>query len=203
MSFDFAYGMLGVDRGFCQGRERGMSMMRLVVASLWILCAAGAMFAAGPPSVVSARTLLATDAVHAGQTARIAVLAQIKPGYHINDHKPSLDYLIPTRVTFVASPSFKVEKIIYPHGTPRKFEFLDSPISVYEGEIRLGSILKVARLAKPASYPLRGKFMYQACNDHACLPPTSVPFEVSVRVVSSAVPLKPANIEIFKTIIFK
>lgn len=203
MSFDLTCSMQGANRVCCQGWERGKSKVRLVAASLCVLFAACTMFAAGPPSVVSARALLATDAVHAGHTARIAVLAQIRPGYHINDHKPSLDYLIPTQVTFLASPSFRVQKIIYPHGTLRKFEFLDSPISVYEGEIRLGSILKVARSAKPGSYQLRGKFMYQACNDHACLPPTSVPFDVSVRVVSSAIPLKPANTEIFKAINFK
>jgi Thiol:disulfide interchange protein DsbD, N-terminal len=202
ISLDLACGLQRVNKACCQGRERGKPTKRLIAASLWILCAA-AMFADGPPSVVSARTYLATDAVHAGHTARVAVLAQIKSGYHINDHKPSLDYLIPTEVTFVASPSLKVEKIIYPRGTMRKLPFLDSPISVYEGEIRLGSILNVARSAKPGSYPLRGKFMYQACNDHACLPPTSVPFDVSVRVVSSAVPLKPANTAIFKTINFK
>ena len=203
MSFDPACGMKRVNKACRQDRERGKPTKRLIAASLWVLCVAGATLAAGPPSVVSARALLATDAVHAGNTARIAVLAQIRAGYHINDHKPSLDYLIPTQVTFVASPSFKVEKIIYPHGKLRKLPFLDSPISVYEGEIRLGSVLQVARSAKPGSYPLQGKFMYQACNDHACLPPTSVPFDVSVRVVSSAVPLKPANTEIFKTINFK
>ena len=177
--------------------------MRLAVASLLVLFSAGTAFSAGPPQVVSTQMVLATDAVHAGGTAKVAVLAQIKPGYHINDHKPSLDYLIPTKVVFESSPSFKVEKVVYPHGRPTKFEFVDSPISVYEGELRLGSLLKVAGSAKPGSYPLRGKFMYQACNDHACLPPTSVPFEVSIRVAPSSVSLKPANTEIFRTIHFK
>ncbi|HET7102403.1 MAG TPA: thiol:disulfide interchange protein, partial [Terriglobia bacterium] len=78
-----------------------------------------------------------------------------------------------------------------------------SPISVYEGEVRVGSMLKVSESARPGAYQLRGKFMYQACNDHACLPPTSVPIEVSIRVAPSSVPLKPANTEIFRTIHFK
>jgi DsbC/DsbD-like thiol-disulfide interchange protein len=177
--------------------------MRLLAASMFVLLTAGAVGAAGPPKVVSARTVLATDAVHPGQMAKIAVLARIEPGYHINDHKPSLDYLIPTEVKFEDSPALKVEGVVYPRGTPRKFEFVDTPISVYQGEIRLGSMLKVDRTAKPGSYTLRGKFMYQACNDHACLPPTNVPFEVSVRVVPSTVPLKPANAEVFKSISFK
>ena len=177
--------------------------LRLVAASLLLLFSAATASAGGPPSVVSARMLLATNAVHPGQTAKTAVLARIEPGYHINDHKPSLDYLIPTKVVFEASPAFEVEKIVYPAGKPMKFDFLDSPISVYEGEISVGSLLKIGRTAKPGSYLLRGKFMYQACNDHACLPPTTVPFEASVRVVPSSVPLKPANSEIFKTISFK
>jgi DsbC/DsbD-like thiol-disulfide interchange protein len=175
-------------------------MTRLVATSLWVLLSAATALAAGPPQVVTARTLLSTDAVHAGHTAKIAVLARIEPGYHINDHKPSLDYLIPTRVAFDASPSLKVENVVYPHGKPIKFEFVDSPISVYEGEIRLGSALKVASSAKPGSYRLRGKFMYQACNDEACLPPTSVPLELSVRVVPSSVPLKQTHAEIFGAI---
>jgi hypothetical protein len=177
--------------------------MRWVAASLLVLLSAVVAPAAGPPIVVSARTLLATNAVHPGQTAKLAVLARIKPGYHINDHKPTLDYLIPTKVEFETSPSLKVEKVVYPRGKQVKFDFLDSPISVYEGEIRLGSVLKVDGSTKPGTYHLRGKFMYQACNDSACLPPTSVPFEASVLVAPTSVPLKPTNAEIFKTIDFK
>ncbi len=177
--------------------------MRLVAASLWVVLAAGAACAVGPPAVVSARAVLATDAVHPGQAAKLAVLARIEPGYHINAHKPSLDYLIPTRVAFDSASILKVEKVVYPRGKSIKFDFLDSPISVYEGEIRVGSVLKAGASTSPGAYTLRGKFMYQACNDHACLPPTSVPFEVSVRVAPSSVPLKPANSEIFKTINFK
>lgn len=177
--------------------------MRLVAVSLLVLLTAGAACAGGPPEVVSAKAVLATDAVHPGQTAKLAVLARIEPGYHINAHKPSLDYLIPTRVEFDASPVLKVEKTVYPGGKPVKFDFLDSPISVYEGEIRVGSVLKVGAEARPRIYMLRGQFKYQACNDHACLPPTSVPFEASIRVVPPSVPLKPANSETFTTIHFK
>ncbi|MEJ2008942.1 MAG: protein-disulfide reductase DsbD family protein [Acidobacteriota bacterium] len=96
------------------------------------------------------------------------------------------------------SPSFKGEKVVYPRGKMKKFVFLDSPISVYEGDIRLEAILLVGHSLKPGTYPLQGEFAYQACNDHACLPPTSVSFATQVRVVPSSVPLKPANSEIFK-----
>jgi len=177
--------------------------MRWVAVSLLVLLTAGTACASGPPEVVSAKAVLATDAVHAGQTAKVAVLARIEPGYHINAHKPSLDYLIPTRVTFDSNPVLKVEKVLYPRGKSVKFDFMDSPISVYEGEIHVGSVLKVSTATRPGAYTFRGKFMYQACNDHACLPPASVPWEASIRVVPSSVPLKPANSEIFRAIHFR
>jgi DsbC/DsbD-like thiol-disulfide interchange protein len=179
------------------------SEMRLPVVSLLVAFAAGTLCAAGPPSVVSARAVLATNATHAGKAARLAVVAQIQPGYHINDHKPSLDYLIPTRVEFDDSSTVKVERVVYPRGKLRKFVFLDSPISIYEGEMRLGAVIMVNRSAKPGTHALEGKFMYQACNDHACLPPASVPLKLSVRVVPSSVALRPANSEIFENISFK
>ena len=177
--------------------------MRLVAASLFFLLTAGTLSYGAPPQVVTARALLATDAVHPGQTAKMAVVAQVETGYHINAHNPTLDYLIPTRITFQDSPSFSIAKVVYPHGTSRKFSFMNVPISVYEGEIHLGSILNVDASTPPGFYTLPGKFLYQACNDHACLPPTSVQFVVSIQVVPSTVRLKPANAGIFKTINFK
>jgi len=172
--------------------------MRLLTVSLLLLLPAGAACAEGPPSVVSARILLATHAVHPGTTVRIAVVAHIDSGYHINDHKPSLDYLIPTNVVFEDSSSLKVEKVSYPRGKLTKFVFLDSPISVYEGEIRLGAALKVSPSLKTGAYPLRGKLTYQACNDHACLPPTSVPLEGLVHVATSPALLHPADSAVSK-----
>jgi Thiol:disulfide interchange protein DsbD, N-terminal len=179
-------------------KEWKNSAMRLLAALLLLLVSAGAACAEGPPSVVSARVLVAPHAVHPGATIRIAVVAHIDSGYHINDHKPSLDYLIPTRVMFEDSPSLKVEKVAYPRGKLVKFVFLDSPISVYEGEIRLGADLKVSPSLKAGAYPLRGKLTYQACNDHACLPPTSVPLEALVRVAASSALFHPADSAVSK-----
>lgn len=168
------------------GLVRKHLKVRPLAASLIFLLAVGTACAGGLPSVVSGRIVLASRSVHPGTSEKIAVVAHVEPGYHINDHKPSLDYLIPTKVEFEHSPSLRVENVVYPRGTLRKFAFLDSPISVYEGEIRLRAVLKVNQSVKPGTYPLKGKLMYQACNDHACLPPTNALLEVSVRVVPSA-----------------
>jgi len=147
--------------------------------------------------VVEARMVLATDAVHPGSPAQAAVVAQIAAGYHINDHKPSLDYLIPTELKLVPDKPVEVTKIDYPKGEVVKLAFSDAPLSVYQGRIIVGTTLKVPPATAPGSYAVKGKFAYQACNDHACFPPTSVPVTLSVKVVGREVSVKAVNTDVF------
>lgn len=182
--------------------SRKNSRLQLLFASLFFLLAAGNIQASSPQSVVSTRVLPATNAVHSGTIAKVAVVAHVQAGYHINAHKPSLDYLIPTKVVFDDSPAFKVEKAVYPPGKLKKFVFLNSPISVYEGDVRVVVTLRVGHSLKPGTYLLKGKFAYQACNDRACLAPTSVPLEIHLRVVPSSVPVKAIHTGVFKQIRF-
>ena len=149
--------------------------------------------------VVEARMVLATDAVHSGSPAKAAVVAEIASGYHINDHKPSLDYLIPTELKLEPDKSIEVTKIDYPKGELLRLAFSDTPLSVYQGKIVVGTTLKVAPATAPGSYTMKGKFAYQACNDHACFPPTSVAVKLSVKVVARKVPVRAVNTDVFNS----
>jgi Thiol:disulfide interchange protein DsbD, N-terminal len=174
-------------------------------ASLLVLAALGAAGAKAqnPPPVVTAQTFLASTAAHAGTAVQAAVVAQIASGYHINDHHPSLEYLIPTVLELQPAAHLSVTKTVYPKGRLMSFSFSDTQLSVYEGTLRVGAVLVVARGTPPGEYPLEGKLHYQACNDHACLPPASVPIAFNVKVVSRRVAVQPANPEIFKGITFE
>ena len=90
-----------------------------------------------------------------------------------------------------------LDKVVYPKGEPKKFAFSDEPLSVYEGSLLMGAKLKVAPGVAPGTYALKGKLGYQACNDHACLPPASVPLSVNLKVVDRSVPLKRVNANVF------
>ncbi|HLI34780.1 MAG TPA: protein-disulfide reductase DsbD domain-containing protein [Terriglobia bacterium] len=136
------------------------------------------------PAIVQAHLTLVTPIVHAGSTIRASVTADIASGYHINDHHPSLDYLIPTDLKFTPIDGFTVASILYPKGKVEKLAFSDTELSVYEGKIEINAQLKVAPGTPPGEYTLRGKLEYQACNDHACFPPTGVPLVAKVKVVS-------------------
>lgn len=153
--------------------------------------------------VVEAHAVMATDAAHADSPLKVAVVAQVAAGYHINDHKPTLDYLIPTGVKLEPSDQFSVIKVVYPKGTPKKFTFSDVPLSVYEGSMVVGALLQAGKSVPAGTYTVKGKFAYQACNDHACLAPTSVPLTLIIKVVPKNVPLKPVESNVFQRIKFE
>lgn len=167
------------------------------------LTAAGAVMAQNVSPVVKAHTVTATDAAHAGSAVKLAVLAQVAAGYHINDHKPSLDYLIPTEFRLDSSAHFAVKNVVYPKGTPKRFPFSQVPLSVYEGTVVVGVVLQAGKAVPPGKYPLKGKIAFQACNEHACLAPTSVPLTVTIKVVPPGVPLKPTESDVFQRIKFE
>ncbi|MGH9455575.1 MAG: protein-disulfide reductase DsbD domain-containing protein [Terriglobia bacterium] len=154
--------------------------------------------AQGPPHVVDAHMLMASDGVHAGSPQKAAIVANVAAGYHINAHKPSFDYLIPTQVKFEANNAVAVERSLYPAGKPVKLSFSDDPLSVYQGKFLIGLIVKVPPGISPGVYTLKGKLDYQACNDRACLAPANVPLALNVKVVPGRTPLKPENSALFR-----
>ena len=153
--------------------------------------------------VVEARTALAAEGVAPGATLKVAAVAQVAPGFHINDHKPTLEYLIPTEWTLAGTKQISVVKMAYPKGELKRFAFSDAPLSVYEGTLTVGALLKVDRATKPGTYTLKGEFKYQACNDHACLPPKSLPLALTVTVVRRGTSVKFVSAEVFKNVKFE
>jgi hypothetical protein len=185
-------------------KERDFQLMRTLFCGVVLaLMAAGLGLAQNNNSVLEARAVTATDAAHSNSTLKMAVVAQVAAGYHINDHKPSLDYLIPTELKLEPSAQITLMDVVYPKGTLKKLAFSDVSLSVYEGTVVVGAQLQVAKAVPPGSYTLKGKFAYQACNDHACLPPTSVPLAVTVKIVPRTVPLKQVDADVFQRIQFE
>jgi thioredoxin:protein disulfide reductase len=155
------------------------------------------------PKVVEARMVLAANGVRTGSAAKAAVIGQVRSGFHINAHHPSLDYLIPTKLELEGTSKVSVARIVYPKGKLTKFPFSDTPLLVYEGEVPIGILLQVPKSISSKAVSLSGKLTYQACNDHACLPPTSVPLSLTLKVLPSGVPLRAENASVFSKIKFK
>lgn len=190
--------------GLLTSRKRDIRQMRMFLwGAVLTLMAANVGWAQKANSVVEAHAVMDTDAAHADSLLKLAVLAQVAAGYHINAHKPSLDYLIPTELKVDPGEQFTVKNVVYPKGMLKKFPFSDVPLSVYEGTVVVGALLQAGKDVPAGPYTLKGKFVYQACNDHACLPPGSVPLTVTIRIVPRDVPLNPVRSDVFQRIKFE
>jgi Disulphide bond corrector protein DsbC len=180
-----------------QTKATGKIMRKILLVSFFPICALGLAANQNTTTVVEARVVTATDAAHANSLFKAAVVAQVTSGFHINSHKPTLEYLIPTELKLEPAGRITVKDVIYPKGEPKKFAFSDTPLSVYEGTVLVGAVFQVGRAAHPGIYSLQGKLGYQACNDHACLPPASVPVIFTIKVVPRDAPLKRVNADVF------
>lgn len=151
-----------------------------------------------PASVVKATAYASLDPVPQGQTFEAAVVMQIIPGFHMNSHKPSEDYLIPTTITPAAPAGIRVVDTVYPAGQLKNFSFSpNKPLDVYTDSVTLQ--LKLSADAKapigPMSIPVT--LRYQACNDKACLPPVKVPVTIDVKIAAAGAKAQHVHPEIF------
>ncbi len=178
-------------------RQKGLGKPRILAAGLLLCIPASATLAQKLPPVVAARALVSADGAYPGSSIKAAVVADVSPGFHINDHQPTLDYLIPTELKLEVGEDLTASKLVYPKGQARKFEFADTPLSVYEGTFAVVALLKVARTAAPGIHTIKGKLAYQACNQQACFPPASVPVTLEIKVVPRGVTLKRLNTDVF------
>ncbi len=91
------------------------------------------------------------DKVYQGSEFKLAVEVNVSEGWHINSDKPYDEYLIPTSLTIVENPNFKLKKVAYPKAHDYKFSFSESPLSVWEGTIYKGALIEVDSNAIPGT----------------------------------------------------
>src|SRR5262249_12285411 len=58
-----------------------------------------------------------------GSTAHLAARVTIVPGWHVNAHKPTFEYLIPTELAFTLPAGWPAAAVRYPAPKKQKFAF--------------------------------------------------------------------------------
>ncbi|HET8946084.1 MAG TPA: cytochrome c biogenesis protein CcdA, partial [Candidatus Polarisedimenticolia bacterium] len=124
--------------------------------------------------------------VRPGAALPLEVSLTIKSGWHMNSSKPTLDYLIPTKVTFTETGGATAEGIAYPPGEMVKLQFADEQLSVYQGSVAIPARLRVPADKAAGPLPITARLNYQSCSDKACLPPETVEFKTTVEVAGAA-----------------
>lgn len=122
--------------------------------------------------------------VPAGSSAKVDLPFRVMPGFHINSNQPKSGLLIPTVVHLDPPTDILVGGVEYPEGQDVSFSFAPKEkLNVYEGDFDVTALVRAARRVLPGRYRVRGELKYQACDDRACYPPTSVPISFDVQVL--------------------
>jgi thiol:disulfide interchange protein DsbD len=193
-------------RANLSAKSRGGCASRLPAR---ILLLALAVFAANasaqdsnlPPaaSVLQPQAYVSLQPVPRGRAFEIAVVAKISPGFHINAHMPSEDYLIPTKIMADLSPGVFLVETTYPRGVMRAFRFSKTPLRVYEGSFTVRMKLRANGSAPLGPQKIGLTVGYQACNQDACLPPTKLSVTADLEIAAVDTPAHPAHADIFSS----
>ncbi|HQF43971.1 MAG TPA: protein-disulfide reductase DsbD, partial [Ignavibacteriaceae bacterium] len=122
--------------------------------------------------------------VEQGKEFNVDLGLAIDNGWHINSQKPHDDFLIPSEITAKGN-GIKLTKVKYPKAHDIKLAFSEAPLSVYEGSVVAGLILRADKNAPVGNQKVNITLDYQACNDMSCMPPTDVSIEFTVEVIEN------------------
>jgi hypothetical protein len=110
----------------------------------------------------------------------IKVKLQLADNWHINAHQSRTKDIIPTSINIETDYSVaQLNEVIYPDSINKKFNFLETPLQVYEGNIIMRGSLNIdnsARLNNIIPVIIR----FQACNDQVCLAPEELTLRASL-----------------------
>lgn len=150
--------------------------------------------------IVKVETYQSLDKVYPGGEFKVAIEAVVMDTWHINSNKPKDEFLIPTTIILDDTTNFKLVKLVYPEAHDYKLDFSDTPLSVWEGKIYFGVLVKSASELLPGYYELILDIEYQACNNQSCLAPTSVKDTLRITIADKKDVVNEINQSVFKNI---
>lgn len=171
-----------VSRGLRQMARRN-KIIWIALAALGIGAARGQIVSPG----AQIRSQNKTDAVAylfpeqvtvpAGKPSPIALHFRIAAGLHINSHKPSADYLIPTTFSIPSDAGARLDAANYPAGAEMTLAIdPKTKLSVYTGDL----VIQARLVASPGDHLVKGQLHYQACDRNECMPPKTITVPIDV-----------------------
>lgn len=154
-------------------------------------------FSQAQPSRATLTPVLNYKALQAGQQAVIAVVLDVRTGFHAQSHTPLDKYLIKYEVAFEADPNIEFGEPIYPTPTTEQYPALGK-VSVYTGKTITYVPIILKNSAPTGALKLKAAVKYQICDDKSCFAPESPKIELETKVVPAGQTLEPNQPELFK-----
>jgi suppressor for copper-sensitivity B len=172
-------------------RPSALRLRRAALLGLGALAFAAAAYAQPPrPEKAKLAVLADRTAYEAGGTARIGARVTIEKEWHVNSHKPTFDYLIPTVLDLELPAGWPDETVRYPAAKMQSFAFENQPLAVYDGEVAILSEVRIPAGTKPGTFPVRVSLHYQSCNKSQCLPPVTAKADLTLTVGPGGTPIE-------------
>ena len=116
------------------------------------------------------------------QANTLVVDLTIRPGWHIQSHKPLQKELIPTVVGLEkAVPGWRAGALSYPPPILKTLGFQSEQLALYEGQVRI--TMDLQQIDSAVAGPLIPVALrVQACDESVCLPPERRILQVSANV---------------------
>jgi thiol:disulfide interchange protein DsbD len=148
--------------------------------------------------IVKLKSYASHESIHPENSFRIAIIAHIKQGFHINSHSPTDQFLLPTIVKFSETKGITFSPVSYPIPQSKSFSFSKDKMSVYEGKISIFGHGQLSEDISIGDVKVSGTLAYQACDDRSCYMPESAKFEIPLKIVKKSEPIKFINKTIFE-----
>lgn len=155
----------------------------LICTAMFFAQTARAQELPAPSKIATPTAHVLPATVMRGGTFEVTLDVGIMAGFHMNAHKPSEDYLIPTTLTAKMPAGFKELGTAYPPGVAKKLSFMDKPLLVYTEKFTVHAKITAETNAPLGNVKLPFILQYQACNDAVCLPPVKIPVDATIDVV--------------------
>ena len=159
--------------------------------------AAGPAFAQDAPKEdaekVRARAFLSTDKLPAGGEAVVAVVIDVRPGWHVYGNPGPNKYAVPTTVSVETKRGTQVGEFAYPTLPPLRKGGERRPMMELTGRVVLRAPVTVPAEAAGGDETLTVKVKFQACDDHRCLRPKTLTFGGMLPVAAPGAAVRPAN----------
>lgn len=136
-------------------------------------------------------------ALQPGQQAVIAVVLDVRPGFHAQSNTPLSKYLIKYEIAFAADPNIEFGTPIYPTPTIEKYPKLGE-VSVYTGKAITYIPITLKSSAPVGPLKLKADVKYQICDDEVCFAPESPKIEMETKVVPAGETLEANQPDVFK-----
>lgn len=155
---------------------------------------------AGPS--VSMEGVWESSGARPGETVRFAAVVTVEEGWHVNAHKPSDPYIVPTALELSLPEGVTASRTAYPEPTLFDVQGFLEKLAVYGGKFVIGVEVHVGAEVKPGAYNVPMTLRYQACNDRQCMMPTQTASAAELVVVEPEMAVTPQRPELFEGLVF-